>query len=288
MIPCYQFGFKSKCSTMHHLAILTNNVETSKLNGNKTAALFMDINKAFDSVWHRGLIFKLHQQGCPKYLVQFITELLRNRKLKVKIQTVHSEEFSPGQGLPEGSPLSPLLYNIYCSDIYNNDVQYFSPEKYILQYVDDTALVCHGKTFTNTIEKLQDLTNKINTWFNKWRFKPNPDKSHLIIFFHTPSGTSPTLRMYNHIIRPKNCVKYLGICIDHKINFNCHTNNVKKSTISRAKHFRSLSWKNNGINLEAKCKIYKMIVRPIIEYGHTTYRSQNGVSFTQILPKTRQ
>ena len=228
-IPGYQFGFKSKCSTIHPLTILINNIETTKLNGHKTVALFMDICKAFDSVWHKGLIYKLYQRRCPKYIILLIDSLLQNRKLKVKIQNTHSNEFTPEQGLPQGSPLSPLLYNIYCSDMYDQNVEHISQEQYLLQYADDTTLVAHGNALGNAMEKLQNLTNKTMSWFNKWRLKPNPTKSHLIIFFHNTSGTSPTLRMYNHTIQPETSAKYLGMTIDHKINFNCHTKNVKKA-----------------------------------------------------------
>lgn len=272
-IPDYQYGFKTKCSTVHPLSILVNNIETSKLNGNKTAALFIDITKAFDSVWHKGMLYKLNSLGCPRKLLLLVNNLLNNRKLRVKILNTLSYEFTPEQGLPQGSPLSPLLYNIYCTDIYHENPEYFDQKAYVLQFADDTTLVSHGESVNEAMENLQNLTNTTTLWFNKWRLKPNPSKSHLIIFYKTPSRNSPTLNMLNDTIQAEESTKYLGVTIDHKINFNCHAAKVKKQTITRAKHLKSLTFKKGGANLGTMCKIYKLICRPIIEYGHVIFQN---------------
>lgn len=273
-IPRYQFGFKTNHSTIHPLSILTNNIETSKLNKEKSGAIFLDINKAFDSVWHHGLLFKLHKIGCPKYLVFLINSFLSRRKLRVKILNAYSDEFTPEQGLPQGSPLSPILYNIYCSDIYNSqyeDPEHFSHKGYILQFADDTALIAHNKTFHKVAENLQTLTNATCSWFNKWRLKPNPRKTHFILFNHHTSPSSPEINMYQHTLRPENNINYLGITFDNKINFNAHFELKKKKMISRAKHFNSLTYNRKGINIETASRIYKLICRPMIEYGHILF-----------------
>ena len=146
-IPNYQFGFREKCSTIHPLTIITSNIQTTKLEGQYSAAIFIDINKAFDSVWHWGLLYKLAYLNCPKYLVYMIKMYLKERTLQIKIDTSYSKTFKMQQGLPQGSPLSPLLYNIYCHDIYNheNDLAHFNPNLYILQYADDTVLISHNR-----------------------------------------------------------------------------------------------------------------------------------------------
>lgn len=270
-IPKYQFGFKQKNSTTHPLIILTNNVQATKLKGRKTAAVFLDTNKAFDSVWHNGLIYKLIKLGCSEYIVRLICQILKNRVLKVKIGGKYSNEFSAAQGLPQGSPLSPVLYNVYCSDIFNNDPEYFNQDNYVLQYADDTALISHSTSIHKAIKQLQNLTDNTIRWLSKWRLKLNPNKSHLIIFNHTPSNTSPSVTMYNQIIKPEVSTKYLGIIIDNKLNYNLHTAEAKKNIVTRSSHFRSLTYKNKGINRKTACQIYKLICRPLIEYGYILF-----------------
>ena len=76
--------------------------------------------------------------------------------------------------------------------------------------------------------------------------------------------------MANQTVHPKTSEKYLGIHLDYKLNFNNHTNIIKKK-ITRAKHFRSLTYKNQGINISSASKIYKTICRPILEYGHLLF-----------------
>jgi len=88
-IPLYQFGFKPKHSTKHPFFILTNNTQTTHLTGNKTACLFMNINKTFDTVWHKGLLYKLHKLDTRKYLLYTIRNLLENRQLLVRIEKIY-------------------------------------------------------------------------------------------------------------------------------------------------------------------------------------------------------
>ena len=159
-IPGYQFGFVPKCSTLHPLAILTSNVQTAKLEGSKLAALFLDINKTFDSVWHLGLIYKLKLLDTPDYLIHLIISFLELPQIQIKINNSYSEYFVPEQGAPQGSPLSPILYNIYCHDIYyynHQDPRYFNRNTYMLQFADDTALISHNTNLCNTIQQLQHL-----------------------------------------------------------------------------------------------------------------------------------
>ena len=268
-IPKHQFGFKEKCSTLHPLMILASNIETAKHQNLKTAALFMDIEKAFDNVWHKGLLYKLHKLKTPRYLINIIKKFLENRTIQIRVNSYKSAHFSPEQGVPQGSPLSPLLYNIYCLDIVDNNN--IDKSKYVLQFADDTSLISHASTIEDAANKLQNLINDIEKWFQKWRLIPNPLKSQYILFNHTIQATSPQVSVFNQPIRPKPNAKYLGIDIDAKLNLKNYTKKTKSETIGRAKQFRSLTYKNQGINIKTAKKNYKSICRPILEYGHAIF-----------------
>ena len=179
-----------------------------------------------------------------------------------------SDGFMAEQGLPQGSALSPVLYNIYCYDIFSNEID---SEAHILQYADDTALISHDKTLNNTISKLQTMINDTEKWFEKWRLQLNPAKAHLLIFNHRISANSPTISILNSRIQPSANTRYLGIELDQKCNLKQHTKLLKQRIITRAKYFRSLTYKNEGISTQNAAKIYKSICRPLLEFGHTLY-----------------
>ena len=273
-IPVYQFGFREKRSTTLPVSIMVSNIQAAKLSGQRSAAVFLDISKAFDSVWHTGILYKLWKLNCPKYLIHIVRMFLINRTLQIKIKNTISSPFTALQGVPQGSPLSPVLYNIFCHDIYNHSQiqpNYFNSQLYALQFADDTALLAHNTTLNNTINSLQQLLENTTTWFKLWRLKPNPNKSQFVIFNHLIKQTSPSIFLNNHTIRAQPSAKYLGITIDQKLNFNQHTKAIKSKCTTRAKHFRSLTYKNQGISTLTASHIYKSICRPLLEYCHPLY-----------------
>lgn len=267
-IPAFQFGFKEKCSTLHPITILMSNVQSAKLDNLKSAAVFLDIKKAFDSVWHLGLLYKLSQLEIPTYLIYILRSFLEERNLYVKINNSLSDGFVAEQGLPQGSALSPVLYNIYCHDIFSSEIE---PNSYLLQYADDTTLISHDKTLTKTIDNLQTMINDTEKWFKTWRLQLNPNKARFIIFNHRISMGSPYISILNTRIQPSLSAKYLGIDLDHKCNLKQHTKLLKRRITTRAKLFRSLTYKKEGISTQSAAKIYKSICRPLLEFGHTLY-----------------
>lgn len=209
---------------------------------------------------------------CNKALKGLYT--LNKRELKVRINNKFSRQVAPHQGLPQGSPLSPHLYNVYCHDIYNDphtDPIIFNPNNYILQFADDTALVAHSSNIEATVNNLQHLMAQTEIWFNKWRLKTNPNKSQFIIFNHNPDERFPKVNINNYEIKAQTIIKYLGVHFDQKLNFNHHTKVTKKKCQTRAKHFRALTYRNKGINTKTAAHIYISICRPLLEYAHPIY-----------------
>lgn len=113
IIPDFQFGFRKRHSTVHALWSLHENVAAS-FNTDKTIiALLLDIEKAFDTVWINGLVYKLFKLRYSRYLIMLINDYLRERTFKVKLENTLSETRSITAGVVQGSVLGPLLYSIY-------------------------------------------------------------------------------------------------------------------------------------------------------------------------------
>lgn len=267
-IPSYQFGFRKETSTLVPLSILVSNIQNFRLQKFHSAAIFLDINKAFDSVWHEGLLYKLHSLNCPDYLLTVIRDFLNNRQISVKVNNEVSKNFSLEKGLPQGSPLSPILFNILCHDIYNHtyiDKNTFDIHAYILQFADDTTLVAHGRTRAECQQRLTILTNKTLEWFYRWRLEPNEGKSQFICFYDRQPPHN--IQIGQHTVEPQSECRYLGLQLDKNLNLKSHLKLVKQKTLNRSKHLRKLTYRQQGISRKQATLLYKVLCRPLIDYG---------------------
>jgi len=117
LVPEEQFGFMPGCSTTQQLLRLTEYISSGLDKKCSTVAVFLDISKAYDSTWHTGLLYKLIQMHVPGELIKVIDSFLAHRSFRVKMDGAVSEWKPMLAGVPQGSTISPMLYNLYTSDI---------------------------------------------------------------------------------------------------------------------------------------------------------------------------
>ena len=143
----YQSGFRPGHSTTFQLIDIFHHICQSF--DEKSFMIFCDISKAFDKVWHKGLLFKLRQNGIKGKLLACISNYLSSRKQRVKINSATSSLLSVNAGVPQGSVLGPLLFLVYVNDIAEN---LLSP---VRLFADDSSLI-----FSAT--NLKDIEGVIN------------------------------------------------------------------------------------------------------------------------------
>jgi len=141
--------------------------------------VFLDVVKAFDTVWHKGLLFKLKTLfPAPYYL--FLKSYLDNHTFKVRYNLQHSKQFHIAAWVPQGSDIAPFLYIMYTSDLP------ILEKTTIETYADDTALLSTASDHITESLQLQLHIDTLSQWLTKWKIKVNELKSSLITFSRRP------------------------------------------------------------------------------------------------------
>ena len=192
--------------------------------GGVFGALLTDLSKAFDCIPHDLIIAKLEAYGSQMDALKLIYDYLSNRKQRVKM----NEEFSPWSnteyGVPQGSILGPLLFDMHLCDLF-----YFLEGIDIASYADDTTLYTVKESKVSVINALETSSQKLFKWFSNNFMKATGDKSHLLM---SCSGIStPLIDGFSIDSGIKEVL--LGITIDKELNFDDHVNNICKKACQK-------------------------------------------------------
>ena len=166
-----------------------------KLQSGRTA--FLDVEKAFDNVWHNGLRYKIHRLDLPTKLCRWLSDFLVGRVIQVKIEGFLSPKVYPKAGVPQGSNLSPLLFLIYVNDMLNPTHHQTNKS----QFADDAGQWTVSKNIDLAAEYLQRDPDKLARWCAKWRIKLKPEKTKVIIFSKSRSAirAEPALSLHGDL-----------------------------------------------------------------------------------------
>ncbi|GBP53751.1 Probable RNA-directed DNA polymerase from transposon BS [Eumeta japonica] len=219
-----QFGFHPAHSCPQQVLRLVEYIMEGFKTKQKTVAVFFDVAKAFDRVWHAGLVYKLYSLEVPDRLIFIIQNFLSNRYFTFRHERTHSTRRLIRAGVPQGSALSPLLYSAYTNDIPRptSGVQ-------LALFADDTALFFRSRTRRSIFRHLPKAIDELGQWFRKWRIEVNPDKSAAIQFKYSKNRShlvvdrnTPNLKMLNARIPWQRFYKYLGVTLDKNLHFREH------------------------------------------------------------------
>lgn len=258
IIPEYQFGFRAKHGTPEQChRIINYSLESKKY----CSGVFLDVQHAFDKVWHEGLFFKL-KKLLPTHFYIILKSYLSNRHYYVKYNRAYSKIFEINAGVPQGSVLGPVLYTIFTSDmpVIGNIL--------VATYADDTAVLAANTNPSDASIQLQEELRVIENWLTKWKIKINTAKSSHVTFT-LRRGNCSSVYIYNNQIPQYETVKYLGLHIDRRLTWKSYIKakrlhlNLKSKRLLRLLSSRS----QNHFSLENKLRIYKAMLKPIWTYG---------------------
>ena len=169
-------GYRKGYSTQHCLLYMLEKLKASLDQGMCTGILLTDLSKAFDCISHELLIAKLYAYGFTKKSLSLVSDYLNDRKQRTKIRNKYSSWRKITYGVPQGSTLAPLLFNIYINYLF-----LFSEDFLITNYADDCSPYEFSYTTEEVIIKLEKDANLLIEWYKNNYLKPNPQKWHLLL-----------------------------------------------------------------------------------------------------------
>lgn len=264
IIPSHQHGFRSGHSTVTQLHRLVNTIRNNLQNKLSTGLVLCDFEKAFDKVWTNGLTYKLINTNTPPYITKIINSFLNDRSLTVYVQNTPSSTRNIRFGVPQGSCLSPILYNIYIHDIPTDATCTLA------QFADDTAFHISSRSAKTIMTSLEKYSRKLNKYFTRWKLPMNTTKTQAKFFTtrHTRQLPHRELHLFDTIIPwEPSSIKYLGVYLDNKITFNDHTTHVLMKTNLAVRTLYSMLNRKSRLNRDSKILLFKVAIRPIMTYA---------------------
>ena len=275
-----QEGFMAGRNTIRYLNRLVTGIRSDIQKKLTSICLFIDFEKAFDSVWQKGLLVKLHDLGIKGKILNLINSFLMNRIVSLNINgKVGDPRKCSDVGVPQGSALSPILFRIYILDLAEEleDNENVS----ILKFADDGTIHISDITTTACLATLQDALNTIHAWSKKWRLVINcqPDKTEVICFNTAEKDRSllpNTFKLGDSDIRLVQSSKVLGLIIDENLNFQEHSKYVYKKLCHIWVKVCQYSNRHWGFNVNTMLTILRTLFLPTLMYaGHIWINLQN-------------
>ena len=275
-----QSGFRSGDSCINQLINITHDVfQAFDSNPSlEVRGVFLDISKAFDRVWHKGLLFKLRCNGIEGNLYNLIDSFLSNRLQRVVLNGQSSDWEKVTAGVPQGSILGPLLFLIYINDISKN------LESNVKLFADDTSIfsVVFESNLTSRI--LNNDLLKIQQWAYQWKMSFNPDptkQAQEVIFSRKNIKPQHPNLVFNQIdVKRVPHQKHLGLILDDKLNFKQHAKVLIDKASKGIGVIRKLRY---SIPRQALVTLYKSFIRSVLEYADVIYDQPSNGSFSDKL-----
>ena len=244
--------------------------------GENVGCLLIDLSKAFDCLPHGLLIAKLQAYGLDNNACTLIHSYLTDRMQRVKLYHHKSEWRKLLRGVPQGSLLGPLLFNVFINDYFD------FVECQVYNYADDVTLSCHSECPLIIKSKLENEAVSSIEWFRSNFMKANPAKFQTMTI--SKQDHKINIIVNDNIIESSECVKLLGVHIDNKLTFNHHVSVLCKKV---GKQINALCRMSRYLNQKSLLKVYESFIKSNFNYASSVWHLC-GIGNTRRIEKLQE
>ena len=265
----YQSGFRKNRCTYDNLTRLEHDIQRAFEYKSSVLAVFLDIKKAYDMSWRRGIIQKLFDIGLRGELPIFVANLLSERTFRVKVGNEYSDIFNQENGVPQGSVISPTLFMILINDLLKD----ISPHIRFALYADDIVIWCDLDNIEESKKEIQKTLDKVGAWQDLWGTSFSSTKSNYIIFTNKRKIPKIEIKINGANIPATKSSFFLGMKFDSKLTWREHIEYLVKACSKRIDVMRCVQGTSWGADRHSLILIYKMFIRSKLDYGSHLYDS---------------
>lgn len=272
LLSPHQFGFRRGLSCIDNLTMLVSHIKIANNSREITGAVFLDVEGAFDNVDPNTLLTMLPYFRIPTPVIAFLEAAITSRKLDAYVSGQYIQSRSSCRGLgPQGSVLSPILFNLYMSRVESH----LPPSTHALIYADDIVLYSSDQSISNVAQNLNHALDTIHDHLKTLRLNLSPEKS-VATFFSLNSRRNikwlikkhdVKLALNEQNVRVEWSVRFLGVHLDYVLNWKRQMAETRKRVLPRINILKALS----GIRWEAHpstlITAYRRLVRSVLEWG---------------------
>ena len=284
-----QEGFTERKNTIRYLNRLFLGIKSDLQQKKTVICLFLDFEKAFDSVWKKGLIVKLFKLGIKGNFLKLIDHFLASRKVSLNVNGVKGSSRNCSEfGLPQGSVLSPIMFKIFMIDFLEeiND-----SNTVVYKFADDGTVKISADSTEECLIQLQKVLDAVHRWAAKWRMVINclPNKTEVMCFGTAESNKElipKEFKLGDQKIKLVSQTKVLGVILDEDLSFVEQSKDVYKKLTTRWNVICTYCNRNWGFSQKVMCQLIRSLFLSCLFYGsHIWMNRRNMKDINSLLYK---
>ena len=274
-----QEGFQKGKSTTRYLYRLASKISSTRNRKLVGILLLADFEKAYDSVWVQGLLYKLSKVGIKGKMWGILANYLLDREIYIQVGKTKGKTITCSLGLPQGSVISPLLFIFYVADMCPTG----KTKGETWKYADDASILTQNSSKDNARKDMQHNLDNLHQWISKWRFKLNcsKGKTEAIAINFTPTAADE-LKFGNSIIEYVEESKVLGIWIDGKLSWKRQVREVVGKCWGIWKIIKAHCSPFKGLRMHNILTLVRIAVLPILFYASPVWLTGNEEEFKSL------